>query len=385
MKKSILCLLMILSIACVSGCGSDNKSGNENAASGQNAAENNKDESAGSETIEVEEYDVEKIVTLAEYKGIEVETAVSEKEIEDEINKIVEENPLYEEVKDREVKEGDTVNIDYEGKKDGVAFDGGTAAGFDLVIGSGSFIDGFEEGLIGTKPGEVKDLNLKFPEEYQNSPDLAGQEVVFTVTINYIKGEPIETVFNDEFVERVSYGEYSTTDDYRDYIKDKLYSNKVSSMVDTAFMQVIEASSVSEVPQGLVEIMKQRIDASYRLMAEQNGATNFEEFITQFSQLTMDEYNKRLDETAKTYVEQQLITEAIAKKENITVTDEEYQQYLDQYLETNQIESMEELEKSTLENYKTDIKTLINESIMLDKVFAVIGENIVEIDEEVKE
>jgi len=381
MKKYIVGLMMIMLAGCCAGCGSnDNK---ESLNSSQNSEVEDKE--LAEVLNSVEEYDVEKIVTLGEYKNVVVNTYVSDEEVDKEIENVVAENPLYEEVKDREVKEGDTVNIDFVGKKDGVEFDGGKGEKFDLVIGSGSFIEGFEEGLIGTKPGDVVDLNLTFPKEYQNSPELAGQDVVFTVTVNYIKGEAIETKFDDEFVKRVSNGEQKTTDEYREYIKNNLYTSNVSGMVDTAYMQILEASTVSEVPQGLVEVMKLRIDASYKMMSKDQGYTDFEEFIKMFAQISLDEYNNKLDETAKTYVEQQLITEAIAKKENITITDEEYEKYLNNYLENNNVESVEEMEKITLENYKSDLKSLINEAILLDKVFALIGESVVEVSDKPEE
>ena len=139
---------------------------------------------------EAQQVPVEQYVTLGAYKGVEVvveKMAVSEDEIESYAFQIY--NSLISAdnggIKDRAIELGDTANIDYVGKKDGVAFDGGTASGYNLGIGSGSFIDGFEEGLVGVKPGETVDLNLTFPEGYQ-AEDLAGQKVVFTVTVNYI-------------------------------------------------------------------------------------------------------------------------------------------------------------------------------------------------------
>ena len=132
------------------------------------------------------DFNLKKNVTLAEYKGIEVDTASKEfkKLYDDVIANDVSSNNLYVKKTDGTVADKDTVNIDYVGKKDGVAFEGGTANGYDLTIGSNSFIDGFESGLIGKEIGSTVDLNLTFPKEYQ-SEELAGKDVVFTVKINY--------------------------------------------------------------------------------------------------------------------------------------------------------------------------------------------------------
>ena len=129
-----------------------------------------------------------KYITLADYKGLKVDTKSDEfKEYYGNmISSDVSSNNLYVKKTEGTVANGDTANIDYTGKKDGVAFDGGTAAGYDLTIGSNSFIDGFETGLIGKKIGDTVDLNLKFPENY-SSAELAGKAVVFTVKINYVK------------------------------------------------------------------------------------------------------------------------------------------------------------------------------------------------------
>ena len=129
-----------------------------------------------------------KYITLADYKGLKVDTKSDEfkKYYGNMISSDVSSNNLYVKKTEGTVANGDTANIDYTGKKDGVAFDGGTAAGYDLTIGSNSFIDGFESGLIGKKIGDTVDLNLKFPENY-SSTELAGKAVVFTVKINYVK------------------------------------------------------------------------------------------------------------------------------------------------------------------------------------------------------
>lgn len=136
--------------------------------------------------VGIQDLDIDTYITLADYKNMKV--SVTRPEVTDEaIESYVNSELLVGSITDRAVQESDVVNIDFEGKKDGVAFAGGSGQGYQLEIGSGGFIPGFEEGLIGVMPGETVNLNLSFPEGYRNNPDLAGQEVVFTVKVNDIR------------------------------------------------------------------------------------------------------------------------------------------------------------------------------------------------------
>ena len=199
------------------------------------------------------------------------------------------------------------------------------------------------------------------------------------MTVKYIRVKKNEAEFNDEFVTNVTNGEYNTTTEYYDDIKNDLYKSKVSAMADTAFMKVLETSKVSETPQFLVDLMKLRIDASYKSMAKQGNYDNFEQFVTDYYNMDMNTYNAEVEKTAKSYVEQQLITEAIANTEGITISDEEYQDFLNMYMNGNNIESEEEMAKYTVENYASKLDDLIHEAAILEKVLGVIGDNIVEV------
>ena len=164
---------------------------------------------------------------LAEYKGVKVNVPavmVTDAEVESKINQVLSQNPKIEEV-DRPAAEGDIVNIDYVGKQDGVEFAGGTGEGQDLTLGSGRMIDGFEDGLIGTKKGDKKELNLTFPEDYSEKA-LAGQAVVFEVTVNAVK-EKQSAVLDDAFVQSVS--DFTTVDEYRASVKEDLLKQKQQS------------------------------------------------------------------------------------------------------------------------------------------------------------
>ena len=167
-------------------------------------------------------------ITIKQYKGLEVEKVdpveVTDTDVEDSINSTLQTKSTQNDITDRPAQEGDVVTIDYEGKKDGVAFDGGTAQDQQLELGSGSFIDGFEDGIVGHNIGETFDLNLTFPEDYK-SEDLAGQAVVFTVTLDKIS-EVIVPELTDELVAELSESA-KTIEDYKKEVKEDLEtSNK---------------------------------------------------------------------------------------------------------------------------------------------------------------
>ena len=176
--------------------------------------------------------------------------------MESQINSTLTAHATPEQIKDRAVEDGDTVNIDYEGKIDGETFEGGTASGASLTIGSDSFIDGFEDGLIGVKPGEKKTLNLKFPDDYKTNPDLAGKAVVFEVTVNYIEGDDIVPELTDDFVKGLSITDVSTVDEYRAYVKSQLQTNKESeaesSKQKELLQQAVDNAEIKEIPEELV-------------------------------------------------------------------------------------------------------------------------------------
>ncbi len=190
MKKIISLLMIAALVFSLSACSEeekkDNVSSKKENASAQNETSSSVDETPLSEdkTESANLSNVNEFIELCSYKDYEIDW--SEGTANQIMNSYLSKNCTIN-ITDRPVKDGDVVNIDYVGKKDGVAFDGGTASGYDLTIGSNSFIDGFEEGLIGAELGETRDLNLTFPEQY-HSADLAGADVVFTVTINSIKG-----------------------------------------------------------------------------------------------------------------------------------------------------------------------------------------------------
>ena len=221
-----------------------------------------------------ENYDVEKYFTLGEYKGIEVtvdSTEVTEEDIEERINEVLEENSTVEEITDRTVADGDTVNLDYTGSIDGEVFDGGSAEGDTLVIGSGEFIDDFEEQLIGAAVGEARTVEVTFPEDYEEA--YAGKDAVFEVTVNYIHGDTVTPELTDEFVQSVS--DCETVDEYREQLRETLKTEKEqtaeTNKMNDVWTAIVEGSEIKSYPDFMVDKQIEQRKATYEAYATQYG------------------------------------------------------------------------------------------------------------------
>ena len=305
------------------------------------------------------------VTNLGQYKGVEVtkeDTTVTEAELDQRIASILQANPEITEITDRPAQEGDTVNIDYVGMKDGVAFDGGTAEGYELELGSGVFIDGFEDGLIGANVGEERSLNLTFPENYGNA-DLAGQAVVFDVTVNKIE-EKKNAILNDEFVQRVS--DFSTVDEFKADTMATLQEEKEQSAAqqveDDAFEAAVNNSEYS-LNEAAVDQQYNNQVSYYENMFSSYGLT-LASYAEQIGQ-TEDEFKATLLTAAENAIKQQLLIDAVAEKEGLTIDDAD--------------------RESLAERYGTDVKTLqdtygedmVDETAMIYKVVEFIGKNAV--------
>ena len=260
---------VVVALTACGGNAGNNKSGSVTSASGSAVSSKTGGAATGT-AIEFKPSDY--IEKLAEYKGLEyskVDTEATDAEIEDRVKSFLSNYP--EKITDRAVKKGDTVNIDFEGKKDGVAFDGGTAKGFDLTIGSNSFIPGFEDGLIGKKPGETVDLNLKFPDDYK-SEELKGAKVVFTVKINYIVGEAPKEL-TDELVKANT--EFKTAAEYKADIKAKLEESKKNEAKANTTRELLEKvvteSAIKSVPKAAEDKYYNQIMGYWKNVADKYG------------------------------------------------------------------------------------------------------------------
>ncbi|MCH5265886.1 MAG: trigger factor [Lachnospiraceae bacterium] len=282
----------------------------------------------GSAVVEIEDYDVDDCITLAKYKGVEVDCTVSEEELQAEIDSLIQSNIPYNKKKGT-AKEGDPVKIDYTGKKDGVAFDGGTAEDAEITLGSSGFIDGFDDGVVGMKVGETKDLNLTFPEEYPNDPSLAGQDVVFTVTLKAVGKLP---KYDDALVKKAT--DYETTAEFEKAKKKELSETKKNQAVQmqTAMGTVYSESTVKKMPETMVDAERQQVDCSYRKQLaaaypDQSLESTLKEINT-----TMEEYEQQVNNSVEGAVKIKLIIQAIGEKEGLIPSEEEVKEYLSNVL-----------------------------------------------------
>lgn len=312
------------------------------------------------------EYDVESMVKLGEYKGLtytETDVSVSDDEVESQINSTLTAHATAEQITDRAVEDGDTVNIDFEGKIDGKTFDGGTASGASLTIGSGTFIDGFEDGLIGVKPGDKTTLKLKFPDEYKTNTDLAGKDVIFDVTVNYIKGDDIVPELDDDFVKGLNIDDVSNVKEYRAYVKSQLQANKESeaekSKQSELLQQAVDNAEIKEIPEELVTQYATQYTDYYKQYASYFGL-ELSDFLTQYMNQTEEEFNQSAEDYGKERAGYMLVVSAIAKAEKVDV-DALYDEKVAQYAEQSGYADAATLEKDYSKRYLNQI--IINEEV----------------------
>lgn len=310
-------------------------------------------------------------VTLAEYKGVEVDCTVGDDELQSEIDSALSSHSTENKIKKGTCKKGDTVSIDFVGKIDGKEFDNGSAEDYSITLGSSGFIDGFDDGVIGMKVGKKKDLNLRFPDDYQNE-ELKGKDVVFTVTLNYIS-ETITPELNDEFVTKNT--DNKTVDEYKTATRQNLAQEKKDKAGETAFGTVEEGSEVKTYPESLVNMCSSQLDAYYRYMSTQYGFEDFNAFLTQM-QMTEESYKQMLDQSAQSIAKTQLVAEAIAAKEGITVSDDEIKEQITTAVSQGG-QTEEDLRKSFQELYGDviTIEEYYRITLTTNKVVDFVGEN----------
>ena len=361
--------------ALMTGCGNADTDTAETTQ--ESMAESETGTEAGTEDYGPEAYmsgiNVADYVTLGEYKGIEVSVdapVVTDEYLDSYIDYVLQSNMVTTEITDRPVEEGDIVNIDYEGKIDGVAFDGGTAQGYDLTIGSGTFIDGFEDGLIGAETGETVDVNVTFPENYQGE-EVAGKDAVFTVTVNSISVETLPEL-TDEFVQGLDVG-VNTVEEYRQYAYDLLMEEEQATHDSNAEIAVLEAvmagSQIQDPPEDMTNRYYNRIIDNMTYYASLYGY-DLETFLSM--QGTSED---AIHESAAQAGQEIIVMQAIADAEGLSVTDEE----LDAEIETN----AGSLGYDDVEEYRASLDVEgYREYMMSEKVLNFLLENAVVTDVE---
>lgn len=376
MKKRAIMISMLLVMALsVTGCSQKTATKDKDTKTEETAKTDDAEETESDNTEDTSEdtpttaelmagIDVEKCVTLGDYKGVTVEKtiqSVTDEDVQNEIDNALANYPV--EV-DQAAKEGDTVNIDYVGKIDGEEFDGGSDQGADLKLGSGKFIDGFEDGLIGARKGETRTLNLTFPEDY--TQDLAGKAVEFTVTVNAVK-EPLSEP-TDQWVADNIEG-YDNIADYKAGIRSEQEESNEQTAENqvryAAWTQVIDNCTINEYPETLVEVGKKLYKQQVETYAKYAGM-ELDAYI-ESSGLTQEEYQSNMEEYGKNVAAQALVCQAICNKEGLAIGDDDYQKALQDML-TEYGCTEEEL----IQTYGQDN---VEQSIMLNRVSNLIMEN----------
>lgn len=294
-------------------------------------------------------------VKLGKYKGVKVDkadTAVTDEEVDAEINKERENNARNIEVTDRAVKDGDITTLDFEGFVDGVAFEGGKGENYPLTIGSGAFIPGFEEQLIGAEIGKEVEVNVTFPEDYQ-AEDLKGKAAVFKCTVKEIKEKELPEL-DDEFASEVS--EFETLAEYKADVKGKLEERKAKEAKDAKEAAVIEAivkDSEMEIPEAMLATQQRQMVDEFAQRIQMQGLS-----IDQYFQFTGSSYEQMIEQVkpqAEKRIKSRLVLEAIAKAENITATDEDFEEELKVMAESYQME-VEKIKELLPEKSASQIK-----------------------------
>lgn len=376
MKKRAIMISMLLVMALsVTGCSQKTATKDKDTKTEEIAKTDDAEETESDNTEDTSEdtpttaelmagIDVEKCVTLGDYKGVTVEKtiqSVTDEDVQNEIDNALANYPV--EV-DQAAKEGDTVNIDYVGKIDGEEFDGGSDQGADLKLGSGKFIDGFEDGLIGARKGETRTLNLTFPEDY--TQDLAGKAVEFTVTVNAVK-EPLSEP-TDQWVADNIEG-YDNIADYKAGIRSEQEESNEQTAENqvryAAWTQVIDNCTINEYPETLVEVGKKLYEQQVETYAKYAGM-ELDAYI-ESSGLTQEEYQSNMEEYGKNVAAQALVCQAICDKEGFAIGDDDYQKALQDMLTEYGC-----TEDELIQTYGQDN---VEQSIMLNRVSNLILEN----------
>ena len=312
-------------------------------------------------------------VTLGEYKGLKVDKVsnrVTAKEVDAKLEEEQKKNARTVAVTDRAVQDGDEVVLDFEGFVDGVAFEGGKGENYPLTIGSGSFIPGFEEQLVGVEAEKEVEVNVTFPEEY-HSADLAGKPAVFKCTVHEIKVKELPEL-DDDFAAEVS--EFDTLEEYKADIKAKIKEQKITDGNRQKEDQAVEkavANASMEIPEAMIDTQVKQMSQEFAQRLQSQGLTLEQYF--QFTGLTADKMLEELKPQAVKRIQTRLVLEAIAKAENIEVSDEKLEAELAKMAESYQME-VEKLKEFMGESEKEQMK----QDMAVQEAVTFLVENAVE-------
>lgn len=312
-------------------------------------------------------------VELGQYKGVEVTkagTEATDADVEEELKRVQEQNSRTVAVTDRAVKDGDNTVIDFEGFVDGVAFEGGKGTDYPLTIGSHSFIDTFEDQIIGMNIGDEKEINVTFPEEY-HVDDLKGKPAMFKVSVKEIKEKQLPEL-NDEFAQDVS--DFDTIAEYKDDLKNKIADRKSreakAKQEDEAIAKIIEDSKM-DIPDAMVDTQVNRMVEDFAQRLQQQGLSVEQYF--QYTGMTADKIMEEMKPEAVKRIQSRLVLEAVVKAENIETSEEDFEAELKKMAETYKME-LDQI-KEFMGDYE---KKQIKEDLAIQKAIEVITGSVVE-------
>lgn len=383
-KKFYAAALTLTAVILMAGCGKTNNDSSQTGESGSlgqtdgsneiSVPQDDDKEQTAAAYVPLKQAQVEDYVTLGDYSDLSVTVNAPEANDENSYDLLNNIYVLYVGaenggVLDRAVENGDTVVIDFEGKMDGEAFAGGTATGYDLTIGSNSFIAGFEDGLIGVMPGETVDLNLSFPDPYPPNPDFSGLPVVFTVTVQFIRPERVELQdMQDEVAAEVAMNEIGdaeidTVEKLLAYVEEYLEEQYQNAFQDSVVTLVLERCEFKELPESMTAYYRQAYMNYYEMIFGGDPTMYF------YMYYGMD-YHAWIDRSVEETVQQNLAFQVIADRENLNVDDEELREKL--------LERAKEVGYETVEEYvgDTDLEEW-RDSLMNQKVLDFLMERAV--------
>lgn len=372
MKKKIVAVLLALSLlGTAAACGNTKEdSSKEETKTEETAEEEFVLTNAAGNVVAVDEEKLEDYVTLGEYKNLEVSESPKTEITDEDVDTNIQSQLLYqydqvEVTEDRGLQTNDTANIDFTGYMDGEEFDGGSGEGYDLVIGSGSFIDGFEDGLIGHKKGEEVTLDLTFPENYQQE-DLQGKAVQFKVKINKISEAPELT---DEWT--AANTDYKTVDEFKAAQKEQLqkdadnqYEGQVKSDL---FTLVVDSTEIKEYPEKILEETKEDVRNQLETLYAASQGMTLDEYL-EAQGISDEDAEEMITQSAQSYLKQNLIVQAIFDAEGIKLTE---QDYAEEKEKTAQLFGFADAE--AMENMYSDQK-VVKDNVLWNKACDVMME-----------
>ena len=291
-------------------------------------------------------YDVQDCVELGQYKGIKVSIAVTKEDIQAEVESLLEENVTYEQKKGT-VQDGDMIYADFAGYVDGKKVEETSDSDY-IEIGTDDWLEGFSEAFIGAETGKEFSFDVDVPEDTYEEASVDGKRVTFKATVKYICGDEIMPEYNDDFVKSISDGEHQTTDEYNAYLKQELASEYEAEKSEYSWSDVLDGSKVKAYPENMLKAAKDRVLQEYYDMADLYGMSHDEIFQSFGRENEQDFIDQDLTELAQDTVKEQLVVRAIAAKEEINYTKEEYAEIVEEEYAYNSeaYDSKEEYEKA---------------------------------------